>query len=65
MKDKTVFDVTKLNSNAFAASLGLAIPPRVRFLQKHLANRKDLTLDEDVKVEKKTVMNLSDSEGGN
>ncbi|KAH8021510.1 hypothetical protein HPB51_015906 [Rhipicephalus microplus] len=36
MKDKTVFDVTKLDLDAFARSLGLAMAPRVRFLQKHM-----------------------------
>ncbi|XP_066593463.1 probable ATP-dependent RNA helicase DDX10 [Prorops nasuta] len=34
MKDKTVFNVHKLNTDAFANSLGLAVPPRIRFLQK-------------------------------
>ncbi|KAG0423053.1 hypothetical protein HPB47_001146 [Ixodes persulcatus] len=33
MKDKSVFDVKKLD---LEASLGLAVAPRVRFLQKHL-----------------------------
>ncbi|XP_029851614.2 probable ATP-dependent RNA helicase DDX10 [Ixodes scapularis] len=36
MKDKSVFDVKKLDLEAFARSLGLAVAPRVRFLQKHL-----------------------------
>ena len=36
MKDKSIFDVTSIDLNALARSLGLAIPPRVRFLQKHL-----------------------------
>lgn len=34
MKDKTVFDVQALDTDAFAKSLGLAIPPRIRFLQR-------------------------------
>ncbi|GAB6020066.1 hypothetical protein CHUAL_002805 [Chamberlinius hualienensis] len=34
MKDKTVFDVTKLNSEGYARSLGLINAPRVRFIQK-------------------------------
>ncbi|KAF2878878.1 hypothetical protein ILUMI_27298 [Ignelater luminosus] len=34
MKDKTVFDVQALETDAFAKSLGLAIPPRIRFLQR-------------------------------
>ncbi len=36
MKDKSIFDVTSIDLNALARSLGLAIPPRVRFLQKHV-----------------------------
>ncbi|KAH0549911.1 probable ATP-dependent RNA helicase DDX10 isoform X2 [Cotesia glomerata] len=38
MKDKEIFDVHSLNTDAYAASLGLAIPPRVRFLQRHKNN---------------------------
>jgi ATP-dependent RNA helicase DDX10/DBP4 len=34
MKDKTIFDVKKLNSDSFAHSLGLAITPRIRFIEK-------------------------------
>ncbi|KAK7586212.1 hypothetical protein V9T40_004088 [Parthenolecanium corni] len=34
MKDKEVFDVSKLDTDAFSRSLGLAVPPRIRFLQK-------------------------------
>lgn len=34
MKDKIIFNVQKLNTDAFAKSLGLAIPPRIRFLQR-------------------------------
>lgn len=36
MKDKSIFDVTAIDLNALARSLGLALAPRVRFLQKHL-----------------------------
>lgn len=36
MKDKSIFDVTSIDLNALARSLGLAVAPRVRFLQKHL-----------------------------
>ncbi|EFX84542.1 hypothetical protein DAPPUDRAFT_223010 [Daphnia pulex] len=36
MKDKSIFDVTSIDLNALARSLGLALAPRVRFLQKHL-----------------------------
>lgn len=34
MKDKEVFNVYVLNTDSFARSLGLAIPPRIRFLQR-------------------------------
>ncbi|CAH2002923.1 unnamed protein product [Acanthoscelides obtectus] len=34
MKDKEVFDVHALDTDSFARSLGLAIPPRIRFLQR-------------------------------
>uniref|UniRef100_A0A3P9KA98 ATP-dependent RNA helicase n=1 Tax=Oryzias latipes TaxID=8090 RepID=A0A3P9KA98_ORYLA len=34
MKNKAVFDVSKLNINQYAHSLGLAVAPRVRFLRK-------------------------------
>ncbi|XP_033363378.1 probable ATP-dependent RNA helicase DDX10 [Bombus vosnesenskii] len=34
MKDKEVFNVRALNTDLFARSLGLAIPPRIRFLQR-------------------------------
>ncbi|KAI5705266.1 hypothetical protein M8J75_013427 [Diaphorina citri] len=35
MKDKAVFQIDKLDFSIYARSLGLAIPPRIRFLQKH------------------------------
>lgn len=34
MKNKKIFDVQSLDTDAFAKSLGLAIPPRIRFLQR-------------------------------
>ncbi|XP_024874585.1 probable ATP-dependent RNA helicase DDX10 [Temnothorax curvispinosus] len=34
MKDKEIFNVHALNTDAYAKSLGLAIPPRIRFLQR-------------------------------
>nr|XP_033331358.1 probable ATP-dependent RNA helicase DDX10 [Megalopta genalis] len=34
MKDKEIFNVRALNTDAYARSLGLAIPPRIRFLQR-------------------------------
>lgn len=41
MRDKTVFDVTALDMKAFASSLGLAVPPRVRFLQRQLKRKEE------------------------
>ena len=41
LKNKSVFDVFKLDTTAFAASLGLAVPPRVRFLQKQLKLKEE------------------------
>lgn len=44
MKDKEIFDVQALNTEGFAHSLGLAIPPRIRFLQRlnaRMENKKD------------------------
>lgn len=34
MKDKSIFDVQALDINSFAHSLGLAVSPRIRFLQR-------------------------------
>lgn len=34
MKNKNIFDVRTLDTDAYAMSLGLAIPPRIRFLQR-------------------------------
>lgn len=39
MKNKEVFDVFKLKTNEYALSLGLAVAPRVRFLNKAQALR--------------------------
>ena len=40
LKNKNVFDVFKIETAPFAASLGLAVPPRVRFLQRQLKLRE-------------------------
>ncbi|GBP86134.1 Probable ATP-dependent RNA helicase DDX10 [Eumeta japonica] len=34
MKNKAIFDVKKINTDAFARSLGLIVPPRIKFLHK-------------------------------
>lgn len=67
-----------MDTDAFAASLGLAVPPRVRFLQKQLKLREDAKnkaknsgegksdvvnkAGEEVKKEKKITLTI-DSEG--
>lgn len=50
MKDKSVFNVHALNTDAFANSLGLAIPPRIRFLQR-LNAKKNSSNDPQKKEE--------------
>ncbi|XP_058821701.1 probable ATP-dependent RNA helicase DDX10 [Topomyia yanbarensis] len=53
MKDKSVFDVSKLDLEGYAKSLGLLVTPRVRFLSKMGGKPKNVntdvkvTLDED------------------
>lgn len=54
MKDKEVFDVHKLNIDAYARSLGLAITPRIRFLQRLKAR-----IQSDVGVNKKFSSTLT------
>lgn len=36
LKNKAVFDVFALDTNSFASSLGLAVPPRARFLERQI-----------------------------
>ncbi|XP_058797143.1 probable ATP-dependent RNA helicase DDX10 isoform X2 [Phymastichus coffea] len=54
MKDKNIFDVHALNTDGFARSLGLAIPPRIRFLQRAQKNMKlkQKAVDDDHKIVK-------------
>jgi len=42
MKDKTVFDIQKLDFDALARSMGLAIAPRIRFYEKLTADKSKL-----------------------
>jgi ATP-dependent RNA helicase DDX10/DBP4 len=42
LKNKAVFDVFALDTFSFAASLGLAIPPRARFLEKQIKLKAEL-----------------------
>ncbi|KAB5548894.1 hypothetical protein PHYPO_G00060910 [Pangasianodon hypophthalmus] len=43
MKNKDVFDVFKLKLPEYATSLGLAVPPRVRFLNKAQKQKDEVT----------------------
>lgn len=49
MKDKEVFNVHSLDTDAYAKSLGLAIPPRIRFLQRM---QKKMSIDDNIKTER-------------
>ncbi|XP_076754683.1 putative ATP-dependent RNA helicase DDX10 [Xylocopa sonorina] len=55
MKDKEVFNVHALNTDSFARSLGLAIPPRIRFLQR--IQQKLQLSNENIEDEKQFPIN--------
>ncbi|GAB1869054.1 ATP-dependent RNA helicase [Camponotus japonicus] len=61
MKDKEIFNVHALDTDAYAKSLGLAIPPRIRFLQRM---QKKMSADNNIKIEdeetNKIPTNLAD-----
>jgi len=61
LKNKSVFDVFKLDTDAFAASLGLAVPPRVRFLQKQLKLREEAKNKNRDKNKSSTVTSSGDA----
>ncbi|CAM1305312.1 DDX10 (predicted), partial [Pycnogonum litorale] len=67
MKNKKVFDVTKQNTNAYAASLGLAVAPRIRILEKHAkrleTNRQTTNVSESTDNEKQYEANEQDTCG--
>lgn len=44
MRDKSVFKVEALDTNSLAYSMGLAVPPRIRFLQR-MNSKKSLKVD--------------------
>ncbi|XP_062563072.1 probable ATP-dependent RNA helicase DDX10 [Armigeres subalbatus] len=50
MKDKNIFDASKLDLEAFAKSLGLLVTPRVRFLSRMENKSKKSNVKTDVKV---------------
>ena len=72
MKDKEVFNVRALNTDPYARSLGLAIPPRIRFLQrmeqrrqssnKNTVNREQIITNDKSNVDKDEEENSSGSE---
>lgn len=50
MKDKSIFDASKLDLEAYAKSLGLLVTPRVRFLSRMENKSKKSNVKTDVKV---------------
>jgi len=50
MANKAMFDVTKLDLEKYSKSLGLAIHPRVRFLQKHEKKQAELDRERQLKA---------------
>lgn len=51
MKDKSVFQIKSLNTDAFARSLGLIVSPRIRFLQRQQKSAQKNTLVEEEEEE--------------
>ncbi|XP_073759800.1 probable ATP-dependent RNA helicase DDX10 isoform X2 [Callorhinus ursinus] len=63
MKDKEIFDVSKLPIPEYALSLGLAVAPRVRFLQKMQKQpAKELVVSQDNKVIEPRAPSLTNDE---
>lgn len=63
MKDKEIFDVSKLPIPEYALSLGLAVAPRVRFLQKMQKQpTKELVVSPDNKVIEPRASSLTNDE---
>ncbi|XP_048239770.1 probable ATP-dependent RNA helicase DDX10 isoform X1 [Haliotis rufescens] len=52
MSNKAVFDVSKLDIDKFARSLGLAVVPRVRFLQRDQKRRQERLQDKHQEKQK-------------
>lgn len=69
MKDKEIFDVHALNTDAYAKSLGLAIPPRIRFLQrmqKKMSNSSNVKTEEKIdQISFKSADNSEQEDSGN
>ncbi|XP_045412611.1 probable ATP-dependent RNA helicase DDX10 isoform X2 [Lemur catta] len=64
MKDKEVFDVSKLPIPEYALSLGLAVAPRVRFLQKVQKQQptKELVMSQANKIMESRAPSLTNDE---
>ncbi|XP_008585390.1 PREDICTED: probable ATP-dependent RNA helicase DDX10, partial [Galeopterus variegatus] len=63
MKDKEIFDVSKLPISEYALSLGLAVAPRVRFLQKMQKQpTKELVVSQAEKVIEPRAPSLTSDE---
>ncbi|CAK8691179.1 unnamed protein product [Clavelina lepadiformis] len=64
MKNKAIFVVKDLPLNDYATSLGLAFPPRVRFLQRSMAKSKTASTDAKRSIDDKpeTVKDSTKSE---
>lgn len=63
MKDKEIFDVSKLPIPEYALSLGLAVAPRVRFLQKMQKQPiKELAVSQNNKVSEPRAPSLTNDE---
>ncbi|KAH0947301.1 hypothetical protein HN011_002352 [Eciton burchellii] len=60
MKNKEIFDVRALNIERYANSLGLAVPPRVRFLQR--MQKKMATNDIKKETNETILANASEQE---
>ncbi|XP_057606922.1 probable ATP-dependent RNA helicase DDX10 isoform X2 [Hippopotamus amphibius kiboko] len=63
MKDKEIFDVSKLPIPQYALSLGLAVAPRVRFLQRMQKQpNRELVVSQDDKVIEPRTLSLTNEE---
>ncbi|XP_004689342.1 PREDICTED: probable ATP-dependent RNA helicase DDX10 [Condylura cristata] len=63
MKDKEVFNVSKLSMPEYALSLGLAVAPRVRFLQKmQKQSPKELVVNQQNEVTEPRAPSLTNDE---
>lgn len=58
MKDKEIFNVHALDTDSYAKSLGLAIPPRIRFLQRI---QKKMSVDNSIKIEDEETNKISNN----